>query len=132
MPRGKAHSPEVKAAVMAALLAGQGVDEVAGQYNLPKATVSRWGSSIGPEMEQVGTKKRETIDQLLTDYLRETLVTLQVQQQHFRDLDWLSRQDASDLAILHGVSTDKAIRLLEAAERVNGPEDVGTPGGAPD
>jgi transposase-like protein len=131
MPRGKAHSPEVKAAVVAALLAGQGVTEVASQYHLDNSVVSRWKSNLGPEMQEVATKKRNEIDELLTNYLRETLVTLQVQQLHFRDKDWLAKQDASDLAILHGVSTDKAIRLLEAAERVSS-EDVATPPGAAD
>lgn len=119
----------MKAAVVAALLAGQGVEEVAGQYHLAKQTVSDWKSGLGAEIGQVQTKKRNEIDELLTNYLRETLVTLQVQQLHFRDKDWLAKQDASDLAILHGVSTDKAIRLLEAAERVSA-EDVATPPGA--
>ena len=108
---------------MAALLAGQGVDEVAAQYKLPKATVSRWKASIPGEMEQVGTKKRERIDDLLLNYLEETLTTLSVQQQHFRDKAWLTTQSAQELAVLHGVSTDKAIRLLEAAEAASDGDD---------
>jgi transposase-like protein len=115
------HSPEKKAAVMAALLAGQGVDATARQYKISKATVSRWKSELGNErMEQIETKKRETMDELLLDYLRETLTTLQVQAIHFRDQDWLAEQSASELAVLHGVQTDKAIRLLEALESAGG------------
>ncbi len=32
----------------------------------------------------------------------------------FRDEDWLYKQDASELTVLHGVVSDKTIRLLEA------------------
>ena len=38
----KHHEPEIRAAVMAALLAGQGVSAVARKYRLPESTVSRW------------------------------------------------------------------------------------------
>lgn len=115
--RGKAHSEETKAAVMAALLQGQGVNEVAEKYQVPKACVSRWKQEIGPQLEQLGTEKRDEFGDLLASYLRTNLVTLQVQSEFFRDPDWLKKQPASDLAVLHGVVTDKTIRLLEAAER---------------
>ena len=56
--RGKKHSPEVKAAVMAALLTGQGVAAVASQYKLDKSVVSRWRAQINSdELQQVATKK---------------------------------------------------------------------------
>lgn len=103
---------------MAALLAGQGVAEVAQQYNLPESTVYQWAGTDG-EFREVRNQKRVGIDDLILDYLTETLTTLSVQQRHFRDPEWLKSQDANELAILHGVSTDKAIRILEAAERAN-------------
>ena len=46
MARGQ-YSDEVKAAVMAALLAGQGVNEVAAAYSVPTATVRSWKSRAG-------------------------------------------------------------------------------------
>ncbi len=116
MPRGKPHSDEIRAQVIAALLAGQGVDEVAAQYHLPKATVSRWRKGLGAQMEQVGTKKAEAFDELIGTYLREVLETLSVQARFFRTTTWLERQSATEAAVLHGVLTDKAIRILEAAE----------------
>ena len=42
MPRGKAHSDETRAAVMAALMAGQLPSEVAKSYKLPERTVREW------------------------------------------------------------------------------------------
>jgi hypothetical protein len=49
-------------------------------------------------------------------YLNEALETLAAQQIFFRNPEWLAKQPASDLAVLHGVSADKVIRILEAAE----------------
>ena len=112
------HSPEVRAAVMAALLAGQGVNETARQYKLLPSTVSRWRAKIPgatAKLEEHAETPHE-FDELLANYLRETLQTLAVQVQFFRDTAWLAKQGASEVAILHGVITDKAIRLLEAAQ----------------
>ena len=116
--KGKAHSDETKAAVMAALLTGQGVGEIAKAYKLPESTVRLWRESI-PEDEyaKVCAKKEDDFGDLVGHYLRETLITLAVQVQQFRKPDWLEKQPASEAAVLHGVLTDKAIRLLEAAER---------------
>jgi transposase-like protein len=118
MARGKAHSEETKAAVLAALLTGQGVNEVARQYELDSSVVSRWKKQLPAEqLQQVATEKRDEFGDLLAGYLRTNLVTLQVQSEFFRNEEWLKKQPASDLAVLHGVVTDKTIRLLEAAER---------------
>jgi transposase-like protein len=114
MARGKAHSDEVKAQAMAALLTGQGVAEVAKAYKLPERTVRDWLNS--PEFAEVRHKKRDRIGELLGDYVETNLVTLKAQSEHFRDKAWLSRQPASELAVLHGVIADKTIRILEAAE----------------
>lgn len=118
--RGKAHSDETKAAVMAALLTGQGASEIARQYELNEATVRNWKRSL-PKTTLTSSNDKKEIDfgELLSAYLKETLVTLTVQAQHFRDKDWLQKQPAADLAVLHGVQTDKAIRLLAALEQGN-------------
>lgn len=110
------YSDETRAAVMAALLAGQSISSVAKEYQIPKGTVSGWkrkAEAISGGVEATPTQK-EDVGDLLLDYLRESLVTLREQVKHFRDRAWLSRQNASELAVLHGVQTDKAIRLLEA------------------
>lgn len=121
-PKGKtvAKTADVRASVMAALLAGQGVSEVAEQFKVSKATVSRIKSSISPDrLKQLETKKAEDFGQLLSEYLRETITTLAAQARYFRNETWLAKQPAADVAVLHGVQCDKAIRLLEAIERAN-------------
>ena len=123
--RGKKHSDDVRAQVMAALLAGQGVMEVASQYNLDASVVSRWKSAIpNDQLQVVATKKGERIEQLLFEYLTETLVTLKEQTILARERDYVTKQPAGELAVLHGVMADKAVRLLEAAHRAtaNGQE----------
>ena len=108
------YSPDQKAAVLAALLAGQSVNSVAREYKLPKSTVSRWKNE--PVVPDGGTQKKE-VGELVLDYLRSNLEALRAQTVMFSDMAWLAKQNAADIAVLHGVMTDKAIRLLEAMER---------------
>lgn len=109
------YSNEEKAAVMAALMAGQSVREVAAAYNIPRGTVGGWASRLNKEgVSTVTDAKKEEIGDLLVRYLSEVLTTLTAQAKVFADKDWLKKQDASSVAVLHGVLTDKAIRLLEA------------------
>ena len=112
----KHYDPATKAAVMAALLAGQGIQEVAKQYKIPEGTIKAWKSrqKDASQVAAVAAGKKEEIGELLLAYLRTNLSTLQQQQIVFADADWLRKQDAGEVAVLHGVLTDKAIRLLEA------------------
>ena len=101
---------------MAALLTGQSVSSVAKEYEIPKGTVSDWKRLALKKAEGVGnepTQKNE-IGDLLMEYLGANLRSLKVQAEHFGDKTWLASQPADSLAVLHGVQTDKAIRLLEA------------------
>lgn len=107
----KHYEPETKAAVMAALLAGQGVTEIAREYRIPESTVSRW-----KKLARAEAGRTEDIGELLMEYLTENLMTLRAQAIAFRDPQWLAAQEAQQAAVLHGVLTDKAVRLLEALE----------------
>jgi hypothetical protein len=104
---------------MAALLTGQGVNEVAREYNLSKSVVSRIKNSLAPEiLEQLEPKnKGEQIETLLYEYLTATLQTLKKQAEIVGERKYVTKQPAGELAVLHGVMADKGIRLLEAAER---------------
>lgn len=104
------HSAETKAAVMAALLVGQSISQVAKAYSIPRGTVGRWSA----ELEIERNRKKAEIGELLVEYLKEGLTTLREQVKVFRDETWLKEQSASELAVLHGVIADKQIRLLEA------------------
>lgn len=123
MARGKTTDPNVKAAIIAALLAGQGVNEVATRYKVSKANVSRIKANFREaDLERVETEKRESLGDLIADYLRQNLITLSVQAEYFRGKDFLEKQDAENLALLHGTLTDKAFRLLEAIEPASEPD----------
>jgi transposase-like protein len=109
------YSDEMKAAAMAALLGGQSVSKVAEEYRIPRGTVARWSSELRRDLSKCFEhEKKEAIGDLLIQYLEENLVTLREQSRHFRDAEWLREQGASEAAVLHGVLTDKTVRLLEA------------------
>ena len=108
------YSEETKAAVMAALLAGQSISEIAREWRIPEGTVKRWSAAARGDIEPVRTAKKERIGELLIGYLELNLETLQAQVRAFADAEWLKQQGASELAVLHGVVADKGIRLLEA------------------
>ena len=113
MKNGNGHPPEVRAAATAALLSGQSISAVAKEYDVPRSTIARWRRSPVPVSD---TQKRE-IGDLLLEYLEENLITLKAQAKAFGDPDWLKLQGAQELAILHGVMTDKAVRLIEAMSK---------------
>jgi len=113
------YSDEIKAQVMAALLAGQSVSSAAQQYKIPKGTVSSWRKvalrkATDSRVDEAATQKSTTLDDLLQGYVEENLVTLREQSVFFRDKQWLHKQPASELAVLHGVLADKTVRILEA------------------
>ena len=118
------YSPDLKAKVVAALLEGQSVTSVAKEYKIPKGTVSGWKSRIAePSLESAGstesgTQKSNKIGDLVTEYLEANLEALREQTRVFSDPKWLRTQDASSLAVLHGVMTDKAVRLIEAFAKI--------------
>lgn len=119
----RAHNPETRAAAIAALLAGQSITEVARTYDLPEGTVKSWKRQ---GINDPSPKKE--IGDLVLEYLQENLITLRIQAEVFRDETWLKRQSAESAAVLHGVMTDKAVRLLEALSKNNAPDDNATEG----
>jgi len=116
------YSPETRAAVLAALLEGQGTSKVAADFKLPWGTVRAWHSKMrqgASPMRHVATEKKDAIGALLVEYLHTNLETLRQQSLIARDPVWLKQQSAADFAVLHGVLTDKTIRLLEALSAGN-------------
>lgn len=116
MTRGKPHSDETRGAVLAALLAGQSLHEVARTYQLNRATVVAWRESAGIKSSPVEPQKRIEWGELISDALRSYLTTVSILAQRSQDETWFARQSAESIAVLIGVLTDKAVRILEAAE----------------
>lgn len=126
MARGQPHSAETKAAAVSALLAGQSVSAVAATYRLSRNTVKAWRHALDLDASPpVDQEKRAELGDLIADYLREVLTTLSVQARAFRETAWLRDQSASEAAVLHGVLTDKAVRILSALEHDGGEESEG-------
>jgi hypothetical protein len=124
--RGKKHSDEVRAQVMASLLAGQGVNEVAAEYNLPDSTVSDLKRELERQFGEIRNKKGAKIEELLFGYLESNLTALKAQADVASEREYIFKQPADSLAVLHGVMADKSVRLLEAIERARsaGPREL--------
>ena len=115
------HTPEQKAQVIAALLAGQSVSAIARQFKVDRTTVHRWRAAAGLNgTTLLQQEKRGEIDDLVGNLLRTIIETLQIQAQQCQDKEWIKRQPASELAVFFGVLADKAFRILEAADASGG------------
>jgi len=112
--RGKKHSDDVRARVIAALLAGCGVVEIARELNIPHQSVSNYKKEIPKDkLGELRQKKGERLDDLVYDYLVQNLETLRAQSKAVSDESYINQQPAGEMATLHGVIADKTIRLLE-------------------
>lgn len=100
---------------MAALLAGTGVTEVSRRYNLPKSTVASIQAHLQPEIAQVRTETRSSLDELLLDALAANLAAQKRIVEVASEPEYLKKQSAADIADLYETFADKSIRLLEAA-----------------
>jgi hypothetical protein len=129
--RGKPHEDPVKAQVIAALLLGAGVMEVASELGLPHSTVSTYKGQI-PEgkLDDLRRKKGERLDEMVYDFMLTSLTSLRKQAELLSDASFIYQQGAHGMATLYGVMADKAIRLLEVSTRPrptdSGPRDSET------
>jgi transposase-like protein len=110
------HSPEVRAAVIAALMAGQSVSQVAKAYKLPKGTVSNWKNRKADGVRADETQKADgsSIGDLLVQLVRENLKGLIAVSSLLQDAAWLRTQGAAEIGTLAGITHDKTTRMLEA------------------
>lgn len=106
------YSDAEKAAALAALLAGQSLHSVAAEYRIPRGTLKHWRAQSHPG--PVDPQKRDRIGSLLLQYLEANLEALTAQARVFGDPAWLREQGAQEVGVLHGIMTDKAVRLIEA------------------
>ncbi|MFN7931525.1 MAG: helix-turn-helix domain-containing protein [Blastocatellia bacterium] len=118
MSKGRQTDDPVRAAVISALLAGQGVSQIARELKLSKATVSRIKNTVGPKhLEQVETEKRDKITALIESHLETSLTCAnELAKKATSNQAWFDKQTASEIAVLYGVLTDKSLRILEAIQ----------------
>jgi hypothetical protein len=104
---------EIKAAAIADLHL-MSPAAVAAKYGLKPTTVRQWKSRELPELVTNVTEKKERIGALMLEYLEASLNALAAQAYVASDPEYINRQPANELAILHGVIADKSVRLVEA------------------
>ena len=109
------HTPEIRAAVIAALLTAESERSVARRFGISRNTVRAWHQELD-SIPLVAPQKKALAEQLF-DYLSESIDTLTGQVRFAGNSAWLRQQSAEALAILHGVMFDKTVRLLEALQR---------------
>jgi hypothetical protein len=99
---------------------------VAAKYGLKAATVRQWKSRELPALMDVDvalvTRKKQRVGVLMLEYLEANLNALVAQSYVAADPNYIARQPANELAILHGVLADKSVRLVEALQSGGQPE----------
>lgn len=108
------HSDELKAAALAdVVLMGSGA--TAAKYGIPRSTITTWQAQF--DIVHNPSLKRERIGQLVATYLEANLQALTAQAYVAAQPEYIDRQPAGELAILHGVMADKSVRLIEALSK---------------
>lgn len=111
----RAYAPEFKAKVILEATTVS-INSAAKNNKLARTTVQKWVTGAGIK-RQLATPKRETLDDLVYEFLYEGLKTLTVQLRHFRSADWLQKQGAGDIYLLFGTAFDKISKTAAALER---------------
>jgi hypothetical protein len=115
MSNRSSRNPEVKAAVVAALLAGQSISQIAKQFKIPKGTVSNWKKRMAQGVQENGTQNG--IGDLLVELVRENLKGLMAGAALLQDPVWMRKQGAAEVGTFLGITHDKTMRMLEAMDR---------------
>lgn len=118
------HSEELKAAALAdVLLLGPGA--TAAKYQISVRTLFAWRERY--EVADLLPMKKQHIGQLVATYLEANLQALTAQAYVTSQPEYIDRQPAGELAILHGVMADKSVRLLEAIAKQPSPAELDEP-----
>jgi hypothetical protein len=116
MTRGVPHPPELRAEVIAAVMAGSTISETALQFGLDKGLVSRWVAA--EPLHGVATQKIPDFDleSLIRRYLDVGFRAMISQAEVMCDPSYSRAQDADKLAIAHGVLGDKLAGVAATAQ----------------
>lgn len=115
--RGQAHDIELRATVIAALLAGAKVADLVRKHDLPHSTITSWREQAIAEITRepgARARSRETLIDLVTELVTESIRSLTAQSRITGTDPWITQQGADGLAQYRGVEFDRIIRLLAA------------------
>lgn len=131
--RGKRTPNDIRVKVMGELLTGDSVPDVARRHGINEDTVNNWLKHDAQFREIAVIKKdiasRPLLEDMVADYVQSLFESLTAQAKHASTEDFLSKQDAAGLAVLHGVMADKGFRLLSAFAGAGRRGDPGPAGG---
>ena len=117
--RYRKYSEQERAAALADIVL-IGSSATAAKYDIPRSTLITWQEQFS--IVHNPSIKKASIEALAMTYLEASLQALTAQAYVISQPEYIERQPAGELAILHGVVADKAVRLLDAlgrAERVD-------------
>jgi DNA-binding IclR family transcriptional regulator len=122
-PTPRPHHPKgTREAVIAALLTGQGVGEIARDLKLPDSTVRNYKRELSAtQIAELNQKRAQQLDDMLWDHIEATFAAQKAILTHVQSPKYIQRHNPSDLAVFVGVTNDKAIRILDAIERARSP-----------
>lgn len=111
MSERRKYTDELRAAALAdVLLLGPGA--TAAKYDIPLGTLKTWQQQY--QIIHDPSIKKGRVMALAASYLEANLQALIAQSYVASQPEYINRQAAEGLAILHGVMADKSVRLLEA------------------
>ena len=116
MTTRRQHSAETRATALALLATGSSVHAVARELDLDRKTVIEWRARSGMVHRVAPQNAPDTaaIERLALEYVAAALEAMRAHAALFQDTEWLRGQNPHDVAVLHGVLTDKVFRLLGA------------------
>jgi transposase-like protein len=125
MTRGVAHPPELRAQVLAAIIAGATINDAARRFNLDTGLVSRWAAAdAAVAATRANARSPEALEAMLFDLVAEHITTLRAQLQAAASHAYVQGQTAGDLAALLGAERDTLIRLLAGFRPVSDTEPL--------
>lgn len=124
--RGQAHDLELRVTVIAALLSGARIADLARKHNLPHSTITSWRDQAIDEITRepgARARSRENLIDLVSDLVAESVKSLTAQARIAGTDSWVTEQGAEGLAQYRGVEFDRIIRLLSAFRPVESESD---------
>ena len=126
----KRHSPELRAAAVAAVATGEQTAAVAKRFGISQGLLHGWCQQDLPpvELSEVSrsdlarARSREQMAALIYDTIFDTLSTVRDQLREAAREEWVARQNADQLASLLDREIDGAIRLLSGFRPAEQPD----------
>lgn len=119
----RSYTQEQKAQIIAEWTLGVPAHALAKKHGIPRSTVRAWtgGLTIAPV---VASEKREDLGALVYEYLATGLRALIAQARETAQAEYIQKQSADQLYLLHGTLADKLIAIFGAIERGRPAEDA--------